>query len=110
MAEKIFGSEAQAYNTSGDVKSPSSKEEAATNVNCHYDGKDTAEETALIRKQDLRILPLCSFMYLLAYLDRSNIGNAKVLNADTNDDVCFPSQSLQTVNLTILYSCFTTPK
>lgn len=106
MAEKTFGSEAQAYKTSGDVESPSPKEEATIHINGHYNGKDTAEATALIRKQDLRILPLCSFMYLLAYLDRSNIGNAKVLNADTNDDVCFP-QLLQRVNLTALHSCYT---
>lgn len=34
----------------------------------------TAEEKALIWKQDLRIVPLCAGIYLLCYLDRSNIG------------------------------------
>lgn len=29
---------------------------------------------ALVRKQDLRIVPLCAAIYLLCYLDRSNIG------------------------------------
>ncbi|KAH8694194.1 permease of the major facilitator superfamily [Talaromyces proteolyticus] len=32
-------------------------------------------------------MPLSAFIYLLCYLDRSNIGNAKVLNASTNDDL-----------------------
>lgn len=63
-----------------------------------------ASEKALIWKQDLRIVPLCAAIYLLCYLDRSNIGvflstgliavlrtdeagNAKILNEDTHDDL-----------------------
>ncbi|KAJ5128555.1 hypothetical protein N7526_006721 [Penicillium atrosanguineum] len=44
-------------------------------------------ERALVWKQDLRIVPLCAGIYLLCYLDRSNIGNAKILNEDTNNDL-----------------------
>jgi hypothetical protein len=43
-----------------------------------YTGRGSEDERALIFKQDLRIIPLCSGIYLLCYLDRSNIGNAKV--------------------------------
>ncbi|KAJ5727168.1 hypothetical protein N7493_004988, partial [Penicillium malachiteum] len=39
------------------------------------------------RKVDKRILPFVALTYLLCYLDRSNIGNAKVLNSDTSDDL-----------------------
>ncbi|KAJ5273554.1 hypothetical protein N7478_008679 [Penicillium angulare] len=46
-----------------------------------------AREKALIWKQDLRIVPLCAGIYLLCYLDRSNIGNAKILNEDTHNDL-----------------------
>lgn len=35
-----------------------------------YTGKGTPEDKALILKQDLRIIPLCAFIYLLCYLDR----------------------------------------
>ena len=35
---------------------------------------DIAAEKALVWKQDLRIVPLSAFIYLLCYLDRSNIG------------------------------------
>nr|OQO26128.1 hypothetical protein B0A51_04522 [Rachicladosporium sp. CCFEE 5018] len=52
-----------------------------------FAGQDSLENKALILKQDLRIIPLCAFIYLLCYLDRSNIGNAKVLNADTHHDL-----------------------
>ncbi|KAI1823956.1 MFS general substrate transporter [Xylaria intraflava] len=47
----------------------------------------SAEEKALIRKQDMRIIPLSATIYFLAYLDRSNIGNAKVLNSSTKNDM-----------------------
>lgn len=33
-----------------------------------------AREKTLVWKQDLRIVPLCAAIYLLCYLDRSNIG------------------------------------
>ncbi|KAL4959695.1 major facilitator superfamily domain-containing protein [Aspergillus stella-maris] len=50
-------------------------------------GYDAGANAALVWKQDLRIVPLAAFIYLLCYLDRSNIGNAKVLNADTGNDL-----------------------
>ncbi|KAL4793819.1 major facilitator superfamily domain-containing protein [Aspergillus venezuelensis] len=42
---------------------------------------------ALVWKQDLHIVPLSAFIYLLCYLDRSNIGNAKILNSETGNDL-----------------------
>ena len=47
-----------------------------------YDSKRNA---LLRRKIDLRMMPLCAWLYLLNYLDRSNIGNAKILNSETGD-------------------------
>ncbi|KAJ5717445.1 hypothetical protein N7488_003091, partial [Penicillium malachiteum] len=41
----------------------------------------------IYRKVERRILPFVALTYLLFYLDRSNIGNAKVLNLDTSDDL-----------------------
>ena len=43
--------------------------------------------TRLLRKIDWRLLPLCGFLYLLNYLDRSNLGNGKVLNSETGDSL-----------------------
>ncbi|KAK7993464.1 spindle assembly checkpoint component MAD1 [Apiospora arundinis] len=48
---------------------------------------DPVAEKALRRKQDMRIIPLSAGIYFLCYLDRSNIGNAKVLNASTHHDL-----------------------
>ncbi|KAH8164879.1 hypothetical protein CIB48_g3363 [Xylaria polymorpha] len=48
---------------------------------------DAAAERALLRRQDKRIIPLSATIYFLAYLDRSNIGNARVLNSSTKNDM-----------------------
>ncbi|KAB5558482.1 major facilitator superfamily domain-containing protein [Coniochaeta sp. 2T2.1] len=47
------------------------------------------EETALRRKIDRRIVPLVTILYLLCFLDRINIGNAKIqgLEKDLHLDV-----------------------
>lgn len=37
------------------------------------------EEAALMRKLDFRILFPCFIIYVLAYLDRSNLGNINVI-------------------------------
>ncbi|KAJ5591115.1 hypothetical protein N7450_005087 [Penicillium hetheringtonii] len=36
------------------------------------------DEKAVLRKMDLRLIPMLSILYLLAFLDRGNIGNAKI--------------------------------
>ncbi|KLJ05763.1 hypothetical protein EMPG_10803 [Blastomyces silverae] len=42
------------------------------------------DEKKVLRKMDLRLIPIMSLLYLLAFLDRGNIGNAKIegLEAD----------------------------
>ncbi|KAK3689927.1 major facilitator superfamily domain-containing protein [Podospora appendiculata] len=54
-----------------------------------------AEERALIRKQDLTIIPLSAGIYFLCYLDRSNIGNARILNSSTHNDMQTETHSTQ---------------
>ncbi|PNY27753.1 Uncharacterized protein TCAP_02320 [Tolypocladium capitatum] len=48
---------------------------------------DAEAERRLVRKQDLRIIPLSAAIYFLCFLDRANIGNAKILNKSTRDDM-----------------------
>lgn len=49
--------------------------------------EDKTRTRRLVRAIDLRLLPLCAWIYLLNYLDRGNIGNGKVLNEETGDDL-----------------------
>ena len=39
---------------------------------------DRAQEKRLLRKLDLNVLPMISVLYMLAFVDRINIGNAKI--------------------------------
>ncbi|KAF7541276.1 hypothetical protein G7054_g731 [Neopestalotiopsis clavispora] len=48
---------------------------------------DEGMNRKLNRILDWRVLPVCCWLYLLNFLDRGNIGNAKVLNAETHDDL-----------------------
>ncbi|KIX02440.1 uncharacterized protein Z518_08381 [Rhinocladiella mackenziei CBS 650.93] len=52
-----------------------------------YNGELEKRNKQLNRRLDLRILPLCCWVYLLNFLDRGNIGNSKVLNEETGDDL-----------------------
>jgi hypothetical protein len=44
---------------------------------------DPQAEKKLVRKLDLYIIPVIFITYLLSYLDRTNIGNAKVAGLTT---------------------------
>ena len=39
---------------------------------------DAIDEKKLLRKLDFALIPWLSFLYLLSFLDRTSIGNAKV--------------------------------
>lgn len=43
-----------------------------------------AEEKRLLRKLDLRLLPAVSILYLLSFLDRSNVANARIEGLTTD--------------------------
>lgn len=36
------------------------------------------DEKKILRKMDLRLIPMLALLYLLSFLDRGNIGNAKI--------------------------------
>lgn len=69
----------------------------------------------LLRRVDVRLLPICAWMYLLNYLDRGNIGNARVLNQETGNSLIqetgiTPSQYAWVVTLfSIAYCLFEVP-
>jgi hypothetical protein len=45
---------------------------------------ESSAEKKLIRHQDIRILPIVALTYLLAFIDRTNLGNARVANLEPN--------------------------
>ncbi|EPE30844.1 MFS general substrate transporter [Glarea lozoyensis ATCC 20868] len=56
-------------------------------IDCAMTAEEEVKNKALVWRQDLRIIPLSAGIYLLCYLDRSNIGNAKTLNSSTKNDL-----------------------
>ncbi|KAK5173937.1 uncharacterized protein LTR77_002618 [Saxophila tyrrhenica] len=67
------------------------------------------ETSKVLRKVDWRLLPVLSFLYLLAFLDRSNLGNAKV--AGLADDLALtgPQYNLSATVFFIPYCLFEIP-
>ncbi|KAI1334115.1 major facilitator superfamily domain-containing protein [Xylariaceae sp. FL0016] len=61
---------------------------------------DTPEERKLVRKIDLYLLPTIWLMYLLSYMDRTNIGNAKI--AGMADDLNLDS-SRYSISLVVFF-------
>lgn len=47
-------------------------------------GYDETATKRLIRKIDLNILPVLAILYLLSFLDRTNIGNARLAGLETD--------------------------
>lgn len=43
---------------------------------------DKQRQKALLRKIDLRLLPPLALLYLMSYMDRTNMGNAKLQNLE----------------------------
>ncbi|EXJ91379.1 retrograde regulation protein 2 [Capronia coronata CBS 617.96] len=58
------------------------KESAGGNVRI-----DPAVEKRVVRKIDLHVTPLVTFLFLLSFLDRSNIGNARIAGMDKDLDL-----------------------
>jgi hypothetical protein len=60
-----------------DKKSKDGSNPAPASVLEEVDG-GTVNEKALLRKIDWRLLPAVGILYLLSFLDRSNVGNARI--------------------------------
>lgn len=69
-------SQVQAENAGHDVHQKSTHHDPT------WDGTgvdfSNVDEKATLRKMDLRLLPMLALLYLLSFLDRGNIGNAKI--------------------------------
>ncbi|TKA78638.1 hypothetical protein B0A55_02668 [Friedmanniomyces simplex] len=67
------------------------------------------EEKALVRKIDLYLLPTIWIMYLLSYMDRTNIGNAKVAGMTKDLGMDSNQYSISLIVFFITYVLFEVP-
>ncbi|KAK3376811.1 major facilitator superfamily domain-containing protein [Lasiosphaeria ovina] len=79
-ADSINEMEPEKLEQLGDVES--GKNDLVPTINYTKD-----EERAVVWKQDRLIIPLAASIYFLCYLDRSNIGNARILNSAAHNDM-----------------------
>uniref|UniRef100_A0A8H8CMB3 Major facilitator superfamily (MFS) profile domain-containing protein n=1 Tax=Psilocybe cubensis TaxID=181762 RepID=A0A8H8CMB3_PSICU len=70
---------------------------------------DTPEDRALVRKIDLRLLPILTLLYLLSFLDRTNIGNAKIVGLTTDLHVSPPEYNTALALYFVAYVIFEVP-
>ncbi|TDZ32024.1 MFS transporter prlL [Colletotrichum spinosum] len=93
--------------TSNEHEHAIAKEAELADVDDYVPGTD--EEKALVRKIDLYILPLMFLMYLLSYMDRTNIGNAKIAGMDRDLNLDSERYSIALVVFFIGYVVFEVP-
>ena len=55
-----------------------SKNSALTDINVDPESIDRSAEKRLVRKCDLHVVPIISLLYMFAFMDRINIGNARI--------------------------------
>ncbi|KAI6151366.1 hypothetical protein EDD17DRAFT_1513506 [Pisolithus thermaeus] len=67
------------------------------------DNDSGPEDRRITRKVDLRLLPILTLLYLLSFLDRSNIGNAKYIDFAYGNHSIFSTETVLSPAWIILY-------
>ncbi|OAG36485.1 hypothetical protein AYO21_09292 [Fonsecaea monophora] len=70
---------------------------------------DAAETQKVLHKIDWRLLPILALLYLLAFLDRGNLGNAKVAGMATDLNLTGTQYNLAATMFFIPYAVFEIP-
>ncbi|TKX24868.1 MFS transporter-like protein 43 [Elsinoe australis] len=73
------------------------------------DLSDVAMERRIVRKIDWHILPWVCVSYLINYLDRTNLGNARTLNNDTPEDNLVTQLGLTGIRYNVAIAVFFVP-
>ncbi|KAK2606474.1 hypothetical protein QQS21_003167 [Conoideocrella luteorostrata] len=75
----------------------------------HLSPEEIEQEKKLVRKIDRHILPCMWFMYLLSYMDRTNIGNAKIAGMDKDLNLDSNKYSVALTAFFVSYVVFEVP-
>ncbi|KAJ7675802.1 major facilitator superfamily domain-containing protein [Mycena polygramma] len=70
---------------------------------------DSPEDKKLVRKIDLRLIPILTLLYLLSFLDRTNVGNSKLLGLTTDLHVSAPQYNTALALYFVAYVIFEVP-
>jgi hypothetical protein len=72
------------FDTSSTEKNLACKDVGMGSSEVEAAGFDAARTKSLLRKCDKVLLPFLALLYLLSFLDRTNIGNAKLANIEAS--------------------------
>ncbi|KAI9753977.1 MAG: hypothetical protein M4579_004907 [Chaenotheca gracillima] len=67
------------------------------------------DEAKILRKMDLRLIPVLALLYLLAFLDRGNIGNAKIEGLTETLNMTGPQYNWTLTVFFFTYAAFEVP-
>ncbi|OJD38568.1 retrograde regulation protein 2 [Diplodia corticola] len=87
-----------------DIETSTSDEQAADVP--EYDAKETQR---ILRKVDYRLLPMLTLLYVLSFIDRSNIGNAKVAGMNSDLGLTGPQYNIALTVFFFPYALFEVP-
>ncbi|KAF8798941.1 MFS general substrate transporter [Phlegmacium glaucopus] len=73
------------------------------------DDFNTPEDKRLVRKIDFHLIPILTLLYLLSFLDRSNIGNARIIGLTTDLHVSAPAYNTALAMYFVAYVIFEVP-
>ncbi|GLA61424.1 hypothetical protein AtubIFM55763_006016 [Aspergillus tubingensis] len=73
------------------------------------DNIDPALEKKLLRKLDWRVIPALWFLFLVSFMDRSNIGNAKIAGMSKELHLVGNDYNLAVTMFTVAYVIFGMP-
>lgn len=68
------------YSTPSDVKGGSSGADSDDEVLSRWSAED---QKRILRKVDVRLIPICGLMYCVSLLDRTNLSNAAIAGYET---------------------------
>ncbi|KAJ7212094.1 major facilitator superfamily domain-containing protein [Mycena pura] len=89
--------------------SSNEKQQLASESQIALEPIDLPEDRALVRKVDLRLIPILTLLYLLSFLDRTNVGNAKILGLTTDLHVAAPQYNTALALYFVAYVLFEVP-
>ncbi|KAK7056771.1 hypothetical protein VNI00_002488 [Paramarasmius palmivorus] len=70
---------------------------------------DATQDRKLLRKVDLRLLPILTLLYLLSFLDRTNIGNARIIGLADDLNLSPPAYNTSLALYFVAYVIFEVP-
>ncbi|KAL7625199.1 hypothetical protein AAE478_004414 [Parahypoxylon ruwenzoriense] len=93
-----------------ELKEPRAWTEALEkNPTAKVDDRFEQRQKALVRKMDLRLLPILALLYIMSFLDRVNIGNARLYNLETDLGLVGDDYQLCVSILFVTYVAFELP-